>query len=99
MVDAFSKYLLVYLLPNKTAQAVADILTYQHYPAWGVPHELYMDLGSEFTVSITNAMSVSTGVDHQFVLRNTHHSNMVERYQRTIMEIYGILQQEGEIFP
>ena len=54
-----------------TAESVAAVLMYRHFPMWGVPREFYTDLGSEFTAKVTENLMKSTGTIQKFTLRSS----------------------------
>ena len=96
-MDAFSRYLWVHPLRDKCAVTIAEKIMYDQLATYGVPHQIYTDLGKEFNCRILSEITHATAVEHRFALVSTPHTNNVERAHRTLMEIVRSLTcRKGE---
>ena len=66
VMDAFLRYLWVHPLKDKCAVTVAEKITYDQLSTYGVPHQIYTDLGKEFDCRIMSEITRATGVEHRF---------------------------------
>lgn len=82
-IDTFSKKANVILMKRKTDQETVDAMT-KMFDIMGVPEQIYVDEGSEFTNKKFKKLLDSKNVELVLTLR---HAPVVERFNRTIKEM------------
>ncbi len=84
--DAFSKWVELYPLPDKTAEATAAGLMKEWIHRYGIMHTLVSDQGKEFVNTILSTICRQLGIAHQTTSALHPQSNgLVERTNRTII--------------
>jgi hypothetical protein len=85
LIDAFSRFVMMYPIKEKTALAVAKAM-FQMIGDYGAPKELVSDRGPCFVNDILDSLLTLLGTDHQLTLAYSKEENgMVERANKEIM--------------
>jgi len=79
IIDIFSKYAMVFVLKDKTADETFKAIQ-TAFKTMGIPRSVYTDEGSEFKGKV-NELFKSEGITH---ITTVAHAHVVERFIRTI---------------
>ena len=71
MVDAYSKFVLLVALPNKSSLTIASAVREQLIGVFGIPLTLRTDNGSEFSGALAEVCSV---LDSKCITTSPYHS-------------------------
>ena len=93
--DHFSKYVVAYVVKDKTARTAAETLRYGYFGLFGVPAYLVSDQGKAFTGHIITHLCDLYGV--QKLRTSPYHAQtngQVERMNQTIIRMIGKLEED-----
>ena len=82
--DTFSRWLEAFPCKRATAKFVADILTTEIFPRYGVCDQIHSDRGSQFLSHLVREVALDLGIRQSSTPAYNPKSNPVERQHRTL---------------
>ncbi len=97
VADYFTKWVEAYAIPNKEAITIADILTRQFFPHFGIPEQLHSDQGSNFLSKLMKEVCQLLGI-HQTRTTAYHPQSdgLVGRFHRTLMAELSLVINDSQ---
>ena len=86
--DGYSRFVTALPLVNKNAETVADALYNGYVSIHGAPVSLFSDNGKEFVNKIQRELAQKFMIKHHFTAPYSPASNMVERFHRTLNQLF-----------
>ena len=84
-IDAFTKYVVAYAIPNRRAETIARIIGDQLIPTYGPPMQFVSDNAREFTAPVQQEIFEMFGITHQLIAPLAPKSNgQIERFFRPL---------------
>ena len=97
MMDGFSRFVMVAPLKSKSAKEVSSaVLNTWVKEAGGIPKTFHTDNGKEFTAHMAQQLYNKLSIHFSFGWAENHQSNPVERFHRTLYNLFISLRAEGE---
>ena len=98
MQDHFSKYVVTYVVKDKTARTAAETLRNGYFGLFGVPSYLVSDQGKAFTGHLISNLCELYGVQKLRTLPYHAQTNgQVERMNQTIIRMINKLEQDKKV--
>ena len=98
--DHFTKYVLAYVTPNKTAKTIAKFLYQGYISIFGAPARILSDRGANFMSSVIDEMCKILGVKKlQTMPYHPQTNGLVDRLHQMIMQMMGKLGEEKANWP
>jgi transposase InsO family protein len=93
-VDAYSKFVIAFTMPNKKARSVAQVITHQLLPTLGPPCQLICDNAKEFRGHVATELFRLADITTKFIAPHNPRSNgQVERFFRPFRAILASITQ------
>ena len=93
--DHFTKHILAYVMPKKTAKTIAKFLYGGYISIFEAPARLLSDRGTSFTCSIIEELCKVLGIQQLWTMPYHPQTNrLVERSHQMIMHMIGKLEED-----
>ncbi|KAL6475063.1 hypothetical protein MHYP_G00161030 [Metynnis hypsauchen] len=96
ITDHFMKYSLAIPTPNQKAQTVAKCLWENFIVHYGIPECLHSDQGPDFESHVIKELCQITGIHKSRTTPYHPRGNPVERFNRTLLNLFGVLNEEDK---
>ncbi|XP_043953102.1 uncharacterized protein LOC122820018 [Gambusia affinis] len=97
ITDHFTKYAVAVPTPNQRAKTVAKVLWENFLVHYGMPERLHSDQGTDFESHTIKELCQITGIKKIRTTPYHPRGNPVERFNRTLLNMLGTLQEEDKI--
>jgi transposase InsO family protein len=95
LMDAFTKFVNVYPVPNQRADTIADIIFHNYMPEHGVIEQLHTDQGGSFEAKLTKEVCEILQIRKTRTTGYHPQSNgLIERFNRTLINM--LAKHHGE---
>uniref|UniRef100_A0A3B1JYN6 Gypsy retrotransposon integrase-like protein 1 n=1 Tax=Astyanax mexicanus TaxID=7994 RepID=A0A3B1JYN6_ASTMX len=96
ITDHFTKYAVAIPTPNQKAQTVAKCLWENFIVHYGIPECLHSDQGPDFESHVIKELCQIMGIRKSRTTPYHPRGNPVERFNRTLLNLLGVLSEEDK---
>ena len=97
ITDHFTKYALAIPTRDQTAKTTAEALYNNFILHYGIPTKLHSDQGAIFESQIIKELCQITGtIKSRTTVYHPMGNGITERYNRTLLDMLGTLEEEGQ---
>uniref|UniRef100_A0A3B3QR63 Gypsy retrotransposon integrase-like protein 1 n=1 Tax=Paramormyrops kingsleyae TaxID=1676925 RepID=A0A3B3QR63_9TELE len=97
ITDHFTKYAVAVPTTDQKAKTVAKTLWNNFFVHYGIPECLHSDLGRDFESAVIKDLCLLLGIKKTRTTPYHPRGNPVERFNRTLLEMLGTLEEENKV--
>ena len=97
ITDHFTKYAVAVPTADQKAKTVAKALWNQFFVHYGLPERLHSDQGRDFESAVIQDLCLLLGIKKTRTTPYHPRGNPVERFNRTLLEMLGTLEEENKV--
>ncbi len=97
ITDHFTKYAVAIPTADQKARTVAKALWNNFFIHYGIPERLHSDQGRDFESAVIKDLCLLLGIKKTRTTPYHPRGNPVERFNRTLLQMLGTLQEEDKI--
>nr|XP_055059066.1 uncharacterized protein LOC129442817 [Misgurnus anguillicaudatus]XP_055059067.1 uncharacterized protein LOC129442817 [Misgurnus anguillicaudatus] len=97
ITDHFTKYAVAVPTSDQKAKTVAKTLWNNFFVHYGIPERLHSDQGRDFESAVIKDLCLLLGIKKTRTTPYHPRGNPVERFNRTLLQMLGTLQEEDKV--